>query len=200
MSQAVTGIRHKEAEHSPTWGRFGFALSMLLPAAVIPIGIAVEGIDAISWAGAIVWGIVATIVFTMVSLMGKAMGMTSMDLLDLLGSSVARPHTRAAKALGGLIHHMNGAVLAVAWAYGAVLIGTSANWVSGAAWGAILWVLALLMMSTMGSVHPAIRRGEQDDPGPAATNFGTMTPVGSLMGHLVYGIVLGLTYNGWPLA
>ena len=28
---------------------------------------------------------------------------------------------------------------------------------------------------------------------------GAMTPVGSLMGHLVYGIVLGLTYSAWPL-
>ncbi len=60
--------------------------------------------------------------------------------------------------------------------------------------------LALLMMSTIGSVHPAIRRGEQEDPGPAALRFGAMTPMGSLLGHLVYGLVLGLTYDAWPLS
>jgi hypothetical protein len=38
------------------------------------------------------------------------------------------------------------------------------------------------------------------DPGPAATNFGALTPLGSLMGHLVYGLVLGLTYDAWPLS
>jgi hypothetical protein len=37
------------------------------------------------------------------------------------------------------------------------------------------------MMSSMRAVHPAIRRGEQTDPGPAASNFGGMTPLGSLL-------------------
>jgi len=44
-----------------------------------------------------------------------------------------------------------------------------------------------------------MRRGEQDDPGPAATNFGSVTPMGSLVGHLVYGLALGLGYSLWPL-
>ena len=26
-----------------------------------------------------------------------------------------------------------------------------------------------------------------------------MTPLGSLMGHSVYGLVLGLTYDDWPI-
>lgn len=79
------------------------------------------------------------------------------------------------------------------------LVGLPTNWLTAVGWGAILWALALLMMSTMGAVHPAIRRGEQEDPGPAATNFGAMTPMGSLMGHLAYGLVLGLAYQTWPL-
>lgn len=65
---------------------------------------------------------------------------------------------------------------------GVALAGLPANWATGLLWGAILTVLALWMMSTIGAVHPAIRRGEQTEPGPAATNFGSMTPLGSLMG------------------
>jgi hypothetical protein len=94
---------------------------------------------------------------------------------------------------------VNGALLAVAWAYGAALVGAPANWISALVWGVILWLQALLMMTTIGAVHPAIGHGQQDDPGPAATHFGRMTPVGSLLGHLVYGVVLGLTYQTWPL-
>jgi hypothetical protein len=48
--------------------------------------------------------------------------------------------------------------------------------------------------------HPAIRRGELEDPGPLMLNLGAMTPFGSLMGHLVYGLVLGLAYDAWPIA
>lgn len=87
---------------------------------------------------------------------------------------------------------MNGAILALAWAYGVALVDLPADWATGLAWGAILTVLALLMTSSMRSAHPAVRRSDQEDPGPAATNFGAMTPVGNLMGHLVYGLVLAL--------
>ena len=122
-----------------------------------------------------------------------------MDLLDLLGSMVAPAGTAASRVTGAVVHHVNGALLAIAWAYGVALVDLPANWATGLAWGAILTVLALWMMTAVGSVHPAIRRGEQDDPGPAATNFGAMTPAGSLMGHLVYGLVLGLLYDAVPL-
>jgi hypothetical protein len=177
----------------------GFMVSMGTPVAVALIGISVLGWNEIHWLGAIVWGVVATFTFMLFAMMGRAMGMTRMDLLDLLGSTVAKPHTAASRALGAVIHHVNGALLAVAWAYGAALVNLPANWATAIAWSILLWMLALLLMTTLGAVHPAIRRGWQDDPGTAAMNFGKLTPLGSLLGHLVYGLVLGLTYQTWPL-
>ena len=191
--------QESRSQHSPVWGSVGLMMSMAIPAAVAVIGIALLGWGEISWLGAIVWGVVATIAFTLFSMMGKAVGMTRMDLLDLLGSMVAPVGSKASRAIGALIHHANGALLAIAWAYGVALMGLPANWLTALGWGVILWILALLMMSTIGAVHPAIRRGDQEDPGPGATNFGAMTPVGSLMGHLVYGLVLGVAYQAWPL-
>ncbi len=79
-------------------------------------------------------------------------------------------------------------------AFGAALFAIPADWRWGLGWGAILWALALLMFSTVGAVHPAIRKGEEPDPGPAGIRLGKMTPIGSLMGHLVYGAILGLGY------
>jgi hypothetical protein len=193
--EATTGRQR----HHPVWSPLGLALSMMVPAAVGVVGLLVEGTGAIDWASAIVWGVVATVVFTLFSMMGKAMGMTRMDLLDLMGSNVAPAGSGASKAVGAAIHHMNGALLGIFGAYGAVLVGTELDVVSGIVWGVVLTAFALLMMTTVGSVHPAIRRGEQTDPGPAATNFGRMTPMGSLMGHVVYGAVLGLGYATWPI-
>lgn len=195
-----SGMGRARERHTVPWGVLGLMSSMALPVALIIAGIVAEGWTAISWAGAIVWGLVATAMFTLFSMMGRAMGMTSMDLLDLLGSTIARPRSTASKLTGLAVHHVNGAVLAVAWVYGVTLFGWPANWATGLIWGAVLTALALLMMSTIGTVHPAMRRGEEPDPGPAATNFGSMTPMGSLLGHLVYGLVLGLTYSAWPLA
>ncbi len=196
---SIGGRGESRAQHSPVLAPLGFMISMAVPAAIAIIGIVVLGFDEIQWLGAIVWGVVATLAFTLFSIVGGAMGMTRMDILDLLGSMMAQPGSTAARAIGAMIHHANGALLAIAWAYGVALIGLPANWLTGLAWGAILTALALLMLSTMGAVHPAIRKGEQEDPGLMATNFGAMTPVGSLMGHLVYGLVLGLLYQTWPL-
>lgn len=200
MATIVTGADRSQARHSPIFGSIGFMISMAIPVAVILIGIAAEGLGAISWLGAIVWGIVATMAFTLFSMAGKAMGMTRMDLLDLLGSTVAPPNSTKSRAVGAAIHHMNGAVLAVSWVYATLLVGVAANWFTAVLWGAVLWLLTLLMMSTIGTVHPAIRKGEQEDPGVMATNFGALTPIGSLMGHLVWGAVLGFLYALWPLS
>ena len=199
MATITTGTFQRSDRHSMVLAPLGFAVSMAVPVGVIIAGIADQGWGAISWGGAAVWGAVATVAFTLFSMAGKAMGMTDMDLLDLLGSVVREPRTAGSKAVGTVIHHVNGAILGIGGAYAAVLANEPFDWVSGLWWGAALWVLAMLMITTVGSVHPAIRRHAQDDPGPAATNFGTMTPIGSLAGHLVWGVVLGLLYNAWPL-
>lgn len=200
MSRIMTGTVDAHSEHEPTSAAMGLMLSMGLPMLIGIWGVVQFGWSAISWPGAIVWGIVASLCFTLFSLMGKAMGMSRMDLLDLLGSMFVTPHSSASRALGFVIHHMNGALLAVGWAYGALLVGMKQDWFSALIWGIILWVLALIMLTSMGPFHPAIRRGEEEDPGMAATNFGKMTPVGSLIGHFVYGLVLGLLYQNWPLS
>lgn len=174
--------------------------SMAPPAALALVGLGVEGWDGIWWIGAIVWGLVATVVFTLFGKLGVRMDMTRMDIGDLLGSVFARPKTGEAQVIGLAMHHMNGVLLAVAWAYGAALANVAATWWSGLIWGVILTALTYLMLGTIGSVHPAIRRGDQDDPGFAGLSLGPMTAVGSLMGHLAYGGILGAAYDAWPLS
>jgi branched-subunit amino acid ABC-type transport system permease component len=52
---------------------------------------------------------------------------------------------------------MNGAILEMAWVYGAALLGVPANWVTALVWAVVLTGLALWMMSTIGVAHPAMR-------------------------------------------
>lgn len=97
MSAIVTGTPETRTQHSTGSSAMGIMLSMGLPIIVAIWGIAQLGWGAISWFGAIVWGVVATAAFTLFSIMGKSMGMTKMDLLDLLGSVFAPPHSSKAK-------------------------------------------------------------------------------------------------------
>jgi hypothetical protein len=200
MHTITTGTPETRTEHSPGLAATGVMVAVGIPILIAIIGILTLGWGAIAWLGAIIWGIVATFCFTLFMMMGARMGMTSMDLPDMLGSMFAEPHTTTSRAAGAIMHHMNGALLSIAGAYGLSLVALPLNWWTGMLWGMVLTALALILFTSIGGVHPEIRRGRVDDPGTAATNLGSMTPLGSLLGHLVYGLVLGLLYQTWPLA
>lgn len=196
----VTGTEQTRTEHSTASAATGILVSVGIPALVALAGIWSLGWDAISWAGAIVWGIVGAAGFSLVVEASKAMGYTRIDFADLLGSMFAPPGSTASRVTGSTVHFVNGALLAIAWAYGVALIESPANWFTAMVWGAVLWALGLLLLTSLGPAHPAIRRGEQHDPGMAGTNFGRATPTVSFLGHMAYGALLGGLYQTWPLA
>lgn len=43
----------------------------------------------------------------------------------------------------------------------------------------------------MGSIHPMVKSGMMTAPGFLMLNLGPMAPMGSLIGHLLYGALLG---------
>jgi hypothetical protein len=59
-----------------------------------------------------------------------------------------------------------------------------------------------VMMPVMSAMHPRVGPTESTGPGDVVlprfgfggTGFGSMTPVGILMGHLVFGLVWGLVF------
>jgi hypothetical protein len=195
----ITGTPDTRTVHTPSLSAAGVAFAYAIPAIIGIAGVATLGWDAISWLGALIWGLVAGAVMLLAIMMGRGMGMTRVDFLDLLGSMFAPAHSRRSRAIGLVIHEVDSVLLAAAWAYGVAMAGLPANWLTAMVWGALLWVLSLIVMTSIGGVHPAIRSGTEEDPGTAAANFGPLTPLGSLMGHLVYGAVLGLLYQSWPL-
>ena len=68
-----TGRRALRVGHSPL-APLGFLLSMAAPAAIAIIGVAAFGFDEIHWLGAIVWGVVATVAFSVLGAMGPRPG------------------------------------------------------------------------------------------------------------------------------
>jgi uncharacterized membrane protein YagU involved in acid resistance len=84
-------------------------------------------------------------------------------------------------ALGMVAHFMNGAVvfpLVFAFVAASLLPGSAT--VKGVGWGIVLWLVAqLVVMPMMGAGVFSANAG------------GTMAAVASLMGHVVYGSLLG---------
>jgi hypothetical protein len=59
--------------------------------------------------------------------------------------------------------------------------------------GAIHWVIAGMFLAMVPSMHPEIPE-ERPAPGAFAKNFGAPDVPAFLMGHLLYGFVVGVVY------
>lgn len=195
----MTGTDETLTEHSQGVALASLALAVAIPAFLAILGIGLHGWEAVFWAGAIVWGAVGALAMSIVWAMGRAMEMTRLSMSALLGSMLAEPDTTEARSVGMGLHLIVGALLGVAWVYTMALFNWAATWLSGMLWGGFISLLALLMISSIGVVHPKIRDGREEDPGTAGENLGKMTPFAIVVAHLVFGLVLGGMYQLAPL-
>lgn len=130
----------------------------------------------LNWTRAIVAGLAATAVMTVLMLMAPAMGLPPMNIGAMLGSVMG-----GSLFLGWMAHFVIGTVLAAIYAAVFATRLPGAGFVRGALYGLIPWIVAqLVVMPMMGA-------------GPFGGSFGAA--FGSLMGHLVYGAVLGGIYG-----
>jgi uncharacterized membrane protein YagU involved in acid resistance len=128
------------------------------------------------WTRAVVGGLVATAVMTVLMLMAPAMGLPPMNIGAMLGSVMGGGHV-----LGWMAHFVIGTVLAIIYAaiFATRLSGTAL--LRGALYGLVPWLTAqIVVIPMMGA-------------GLFGGSFGA--GFGSLMGHLVYGAVLGRIYG-----
>ena len=143
--------------------------------------------------GAIVAGLVGTVVMSMVIAMAPTMGMPKMAIWEMLGTLFSKEGN---VGLGWVMHFMMGVVFAIIyaalWAAG---IG-SATWVGGVIFGAVHWLVAGLMMGGVPMMHAGVRAGTVKAPGVYMMSAGGMMAfVGGLIGHVLYGLVVALVYG-----
>jgi uncharacterized membrane protein YagU involved in acid resistance len=130
----------------------------------------------IDWSRAAVAGLLATGVMTAVGLwMAPLMGIPAMNPAAMLAGAMG-----GSVALGWLGHLMIGTVLALIYAAIAPRL-PGAAWIRGALYGLAPWLLAQLVVIPMMGM-------------PFFSGSATLA-IGSLVGHLVYGAVVGATYG-----
>lgn len=143
---------------------------------------------------AVVAGLVATLAMTAVMSMAPAMGLPRMEIPKMLGSMFVRGEGTA-NGLGLMLHLMMGVIFAVIYAIGFTALNAAPTWYIGVLFGSMHWLVAMLAMGMMGSIHPRIREGVMADTGVFMLKLGAMAPAGALMGHWVYGILVALVYT-----
>lgn len=141
-------------------------------------------------------GFVATFAMTLLMYMAPSMGMPKMDIATMLGTMFSSDPT-IAFAIGMAMHFMLGSVLlAIPYFYLVEVKFRQTPWLGGALWGTLLWAIAnTMVMPMMGFVHPMVQSGMMPAPGFLMLQLGVLAPVGSLLGHLLYGVVLATAYR-----
>ena len=142
--------------------------------------------------GAVIAGLVGTVVFSMVLVMGPRMGMPRMDLMGMLGSMFGGEN----RLLGWALHFMMGVVFGLVYAFlwsKGILAPTL---IGGLVFGTVHWLVVGMIMGMIPLMHVGIQQGKVMAPGLWMTNNGGMLAFfGGLVGHLAFGAVVALVYS-----
>lgn len=133
---------------------------------------------------AIIAGLLGTLVMTILMYLGPAMGMPKMDIIGMLGTMFTATEG-SARIIGTIVHFMMGAIFALIYAFLWNLGIGSSTWYWGLIFGAVHALIAIVMMPVMLRMHPR----------PPSMDFGPQMMLGLLMGHLVFGLVVAISYN-----
>jgi hypothetical protein len=149
--------------------------------------------------GALAGGAVGTILLTSGLRMAQELGWTRMDIPLLLGT-VFTDRRGPASVIGYVVHFVNGLLFALAY-YAVFRAVGHAGWLFGAALGLVHASLAggALLTVLLPAVHPRMGSPWSDAeetplleaPGFLLMNSGRRTLVWTLVGHVIYGAIVG---------
>jgi hypothetical protein len=153
----------------------------------------------ISLWGALVGGAVGTILLTSGLRIAQELGVTRMDIPLLLGTIFTDRRGRAS-VIGYAVHFANGLLFALAYYAVFRAVGHS-GWLFGAALGLAHASLAggALLTVLLPAVHPRMGSPWTDAtetplleaPGFLLLNYGRRTAIWTLLGHVLYGALVG---------
>lgn len=139
---------------------------------------------------AILGGFVATLVMSTIIYMAPMMGMPKMDIAAMLGSMMSQQMPAPMSGgwlLGMMIHFFQGTIIfSLIYTYLLYRILPGSPWLKGLIWGIILWLLTQVMVMPMMGVGVFSANAPQR----------MMRVMGSLIGHIIYGVILGVIANG----
>lgn len=159
---------------------------------------------------ALIAGLVATLVMSAMMTMSASMGMTRMPPMPLVIGTMMSGEADRARRIGAMIHYVVLGAIVFGLLYGALFTAFDSSSVLtgiliGAAHGVVVGAIGMPMMP---AVHP---RMTTDSDGPAVdtsdgsvvlsapgffgVHWGAMTPMGLIVGHVVYGLIAALVYG-----
>ena len=149
--------------------------------------------------GAVVGGLLGTVVLTTILRGASELGWTRMDLPFLLGTAVSPDRVRA-KVIGYALHFVFGLLFALAY-YAVFAVVDRSGVLLGGLLGLVhaLFAGTALVSILLPAVHPRMGTGFDaagsapllEPPGFMLINYGRQTPLATIVSHVVYGAIVG---------
>ena|SRR5437588_695794 len=154
------------------------------------------------WLGLVVGAVLGTLVMTTLMEGGQYLRLTRMSLPFILGTLVTENRTWA-KVWGFFLHFANGIVFALGYGLFFIVIGRSDWWLGSIAGFLHAAFVLTVVIPVMPEIHH--RMASEDEgpdptpmlqpPGFLALNYGVQTPLGTVIGHVVYGAIVATMYR-----
>lgn len=159
---------------------------------------------------ALVAGLAATLVMSAMMSMSASMGMTRMPTMSLLMGAMMSGDQDRAKRIGAMIHYIVMGTIVFGLAYGALFTAFDS---SSALTGILIGAVHGLAVGAIGMpMMPAMHSRMSKDPGEPVVDtssgsvvlsapgffgvqWGAMTAMGLIIGHVVYGLIAALIYG-----
>ncbi len=149
--------------------------------------------------GAVVGGLVGTVVLTTILRGASELALTRMDIPFLLGTAITIDRVRA-KAVGYALHFVFGLLFALGY-YAIFRVIDASGVLLGALFGLVhaLFAGSALVNVLLPVVHPRMGTGFDaagsspllEPPGFMLVNYGPQTPIATIIAHVAYGAVVG---------
>jgi hypothetical protein len=154
--------------------------------------------------GAIVGGLLGTVLLTTALRAASELGLTRIDLPFLLGTAVTENRVRA-KVVGYALHFLFGVLFALGY-YAVFVVIDRSGILLGALLGLVhgLFAGTALVNILLPAVHPRMGTGFDaagsapllEPPGFMLVNYGRETPLATIVSHIVYGAIVG-SLSAW---
>jgi hypothetical protein len=155
-----------------------------------------------NWTSWMLWGFVSTVVLTSVLAGSQGIGMTRMNIPYLLGT-IFTPSRDKAKFIGFFLHFANGWIFSLLYVAAFQAWGR-ATWWFGASIGLVQAIFVLTMaLPILPALHPRMANEQYgptvvrqlEPPGFLGLHYGVRTPISILIGHAIFGAILGAFYT-----
>lgn len=151
--------------------------------------------------GLVVGALLGTFVMTAIMEAAQAVRVTRISIPFMLGAMVSQRRATI-RVAGFAMHLVNGLIFALGYALFFEALDRSDWWV-GAIAGALHGALALvILLPVLPEVHPRMATDDQgpeptpmlQPPGFLALNYGTRTPLVTILAHVAYGGIIAALY------